>query len=185
MNRTCITRKVSRLAMTALLVIVGFLLVTKLSNLTHDGASQKVLIISSQVPYSDMLAKAADDGVLVVRYDASKESMQSLLEKISVALSGRKASTIALAMESQGQGAFNLTSNQTVSLSTLLVNKTHQEFFRGLGKLVAADGRIDILACDFAAGEYGLKAVLSICTGHVHNEGIHILFEQHPDTVWR
>ncbi len=74
---------------------------------------------------------------------------------------------MCLAVESQGRNAFNLTAHQTVSINSILVDEAQQEFFRRLGALVAEGGRIDILACDLAAGEYGpmLIDVLGELTG--------------------
>jgi len=75
--------------------------------------------------------------------------------------SGRTARTglIALAAHEQGKNAFSLARNHTVSLSSIFVSEEQQEFFRGLGDLIAEGGRLDILACGLAEGEYGQMLV--------------------------
>ncbi|OAN52951.1 hypothetical protein A6A05_10350 [Magnetospirillum moscoviense] len=126
----------------------------------------RVLLLSSRVADGDDLALAAKDNVLVVRYDAEADSLDAILARVSDALDGQQAASIALASHG-ANNSFELIAGYDVSLATLAGDQNLQTFMADLGKQVTAGGRIDLLACGVAGDSAGnaLLAYLSDITG--------------------
>ncbi|OAN52950.1 hypothetical protein A6A05_10345 [Magnetospirillum moscoviense] len=126
----------------------------------------RVLLLSSRVADGGDLALAAKDDVLVVRYDAEADSPDAILSRLSHALDGQQASSIALASHG-ANGAFELTAQYGVSLAGIAGDGALQAFMTALGAQITEGGRIDLLACGVAGDSAGnaLLAYLSDITG--------------------
>lgn len=122
------------------------------------AGSPRLLVISSAIDQSAVLAAGAREGVRTALYDAQHVGPAALLEQIRAALGGHAAESIALATHGLEGGGLELVGGHPVSLETLH-NPELQAFWRGLAELVAPGGRIDLLACDVAAGSDGLALV--------------------------
>lgn len=123
-----------------------------------DGV--RVVAISDAVAEADALAGAVRDGHTPVVFDAQAD-LTTLLHHVQDALHGEHAASIALVTHGVGPGSFDLTHGLRVDLEALQ-NPEVQAFWRGLGALVGPDGRIDLLACDAAAGPAGHELVAAL-----------------------
>ena len=121
--------------------------------------SPHVLLVSSLVNEAEVLSRAAAEGVLVVSYDAGTSGLDSLLAQVKSALGGGKAASIGIAAHDFGEAKFYLTGEHTVSLGSTLASEQQRAFWRELGAMVGPGGRIDLLACNLAAGNEGLMLV--------------------------
>ncbi len=137
-------------------------------SLGDAGGAATVLVVSSSVNGADTLAAAAQEDVLVVRYDGSNDTLATLLASIESALGGQKADSIAFATHDLGQGGFHLVGSHAVNLNSLLSSSEQQSFWQGVGGLLDSDGRIDLLSCGLAGTDQGglLVATLENITGH-------------------
>ena len=124
--------------------------------------SARVLLVSSVVDNADVLAAAAAEDVLVIRYDTESTDLEALLGLVRDALGGRKALSIGFAAHDFGEARFYLTGSETVSLSSTLASASQRAFWQELGALIEEGGRIDIFACKLVAGEQGLMLVSAI-----------------------
>ncbi|MGO9737165.1 MAG: DUF4347 domain-containing protein [Desulfomonilaceae bacterium] len=140
-------------------------------NLTDPNASTSagvnVLVVASNVQDYQTLVHDAAPGVLTVVYNPNTDSLHSILGKIETALGGHKADSIAFATEGEGLGQFELTSNYTVSSSSLLGSAQLQHFWKDVGSLVSNGGTVDLLACGVVANQQGnlLLSELDTLTG--------------------
>lgn len=119
-----------------------------------DPAAQRIVAISIDVDQADALAGAAADGVAHATFDPHDTTLTGLLQQIRAALDDRPADSIALATHGLADGGFELVDGHAVTLESL-GDPALQHFWRGLAALVAPEGRIDLLACDAAAGPRG------------------------------
>ncbi|MBN1361591.1 MAG: DUF4347 domain-containing protein, partial [Sedimentisphaerales bacterium] len=136
---------------------------TVASLLGHDaaeGGPPRVLAVSSSVHQADALAAAAD-GVHTVVFDGELASLDTLLQQIRQALGGRLAESIAIGTHGVEAGGFHLAGGAVVDLQSLQ-NPDMQAFWHALGAMVAPGGRIDLLACDAAAGPEGEALIESL-----------------------
>ena len=125
----------------------------------HAGdAPARLVVISSAIDQSAALAAAARAGVHATIYDAEHGGLTGLLEQIRAVLGGRAAESIALATHGLEGGGLELANGHPVSLETLH-NPELQAFWQGVAELLAPGGRIDLLACDVAAGPDGQALV--------------------------
>jgi len=138
------------------------------STTTGDSEGPKVLLVSSNVQGSGVLAEAAQSGVIKVLYDAAHASPGQIVNAVAEALGGQKAQSIGIAAHDVGDGAFQLTGSFTVTSGLLATSPELQSFWQGLGGLLAQDGRIDILSCNLAATDQGKEVVSQIerLSGH-------------------
>ena len=127
--------------------------------------SVRVLLVSSTVRDGDLLAEAAAEGVVVVRYDAQQTSLADLVEKVGDALGDRKAASIGIAAHDHGVGRFYLAGRHSICLASTLADREERRFWRELGTLVSPGGRIDILACNLASTEEGMMLVSALADG--------------------
>ena len=109
-----------------------------------------------------MLAEAAADGVIVMRYEAGATSPDDLLSQVRSALGGRKAASICLATHDYGHASFYLAGSEVVSLESIQGSEAQRRFWREVGDLVEPGGRIDILACKLAADAEGERLIAAI-----------------------
>ncbi len=132
-----------------------------------NGDTANVLIISSLIDDADVLANAAQDDVIIVRYDAETTTLNQLLEQVEDSLGGRKAESIGFAAHDYGDAKFYLTGSETISLGSTLASETQQAFWSDMTDLLAEDGRIDLLACGLASSDTGkmLVSTLESMTG--------------------
>ncbi len=135
----------------------------------HDDSSEaspSVLVVSSSVDQAEVLAAAASDDVISTIFDGSNMTPDSLLLQIRDVLGDQQAHSIALATNGLGDGFFELTGGVLVNLDSLQDSEM-QAFWIGLADMVEPGGRIDLLACDAAAGAQGreLLAALEELTG--------------------
>jgi len=130
------------------------------------GANAHVLVVSDAVNEARVLVDAAGAHVKPVHFDPTHATLEALLQQISTALDGHPAASIALATHGHAPGAFDLVAGHPVDLAALQ-NPEMAAFWRGLAELVQPGGRIDLLACDAAAGPEGqaLVAALEHMTG--------------------
>ncbi len=130
---------------------------------THD-AGVHVLVISSEIKDADDLAAAAKDDVLVIRYDAANTSTEELAKLIHDALGGHKADSIAFAVHSNGDYV-NLHLTQTdVTTPDTLHDAKQVAFWKSVSGDLSDNGRIDLLACNLAADQTGIKFVTDLET---------------------
>ena len=142
--------------------------VAESGNASGDSADDvRVLLVSSSLA-ADQLAAAAQSNVITVTFDGSSDTPETILSTIQTALAGRHAESIAVATHSLGDGQFELTGEYSVSQSSLDASTELQNFWHGVGDLLAADGRVDLLACDLASSEAGglLISQIESLTGH-------------------
>ncbi len=123
----------------------------------------RVLLVSSAV--DPALASAARSDVIVIQYDASNATTETILSQLIQALNGRKAESIGFAVHGGENGSFVLARNSIVSLSTL---PSQQEFWTAVGSNLTETGRVDLLSCNLTATESGAQLVASLenLTGH-------------------
>lgn len=127
---------------------------------------KQVVLVSNAVEDSADLANAVKDGVISIVYDAGS-SLDSILDSLKASLNGEKADSIALASHNGPlDGSFYI-NGKLVSAGSLANDAQLQNFFRELGGLIKADGRLDILACDLGATEQGqlVRSLVSDLTG--------------------
>ncbi|NJL59931.1 MAG: DUF4347 domain-containing protein, partial [Desulfobacteraceae bacterium] len=123
-----------------------------------------VLVISSEINDADDLAAAAKDDVLVIRYDAANTSSDGLAKLIHDALGGKKADSIAFAVHSNGDYV-NLHLTETdVTTPDNLHDAGQVAFWKSVGSDLSDNGRIDLLACNVAADQTGIKFITDIET---------------------
>ena len=122
------------------------------------GAGLRVLVVSSQVTDAGLLGDAALDGVEVVYYDAENTSLDGLLQSITQTLDGRQADSIGFVNHGV-EGAFQLTESIGVSETSLADNAALGAFWNSIGDTIADGGRIDLLACDLAGNDAGLRVL--------------------------
>jgi len=109
----------------------------------------RVLVVSSEVKDPVILTEAAQDGVLIVEYDAEITSLDQLSEKIAEILNGQQATSIAFA--NHGEAAeFHLTQDINVTMEAIENDGDLRDFWHSLGEMLHEEGRIDLLACNFA-----------------------------------
>ena len=126
--------------------------------LSDQGAGLRLLVVSSQVKDAALLGEAALDGVEVVYYDAEDTSLDSLLQAITQTLDGRQADSIGFVNHGL-EGAFQLTESIGVSESSLAENAALGAFWNSIGDTIADGGRVDLLACDLAGNDAGLRVL--------------------------
>lgn len=118
---------------------------------------KQVVLISNAVADNEDLANAVKDGVIAITYDADA-SLDSILDSLKAALGDAQADSIALASHNGLlDGSFYI-NDTLVTLNRLTADEAVQNFFKEIGTLIKPDGRLDILACDFAGSEQGTKA---------------------------
>ncbi|ABK42947.1 Cadherin [Magnetococcus marinus MC-1] len=115
----------------------------------------RVLLVASNVADGDDLAAAAQEGVVVVRYDAFNDSGAAILEKIAQALDGREADSIAFATHNAGTGALDITEALPMDLASLAANGEARAFWTEIGTMLNQDGHIDLLGCEVAGSVQG------------------------------
>ncbi len=128
----------------------------------RPAGSVRVLLVSSTIRDADVLASAAAEGVLVVRYEARETTLESLLDQVKEALNGRKAESIGIAAHDYGEAKFYLCGSETISLGSTLSSGSQRAFWKGLSAVLESDGRIDILACKLASTTNGLMLISSL-----------------------
>ena len=122
----------------------------------------KVLLVSSILEDVDDLAKAAKDNVIVLEYNPNTTDLNELSSMAKNALNGREASSIAFAAHDYGENKFYLTGSETVSIGSTLGDSEQQEFWQNVAGMIQEDGRIDLLACNLAAGDNGGLLIASL-----------------------
>ncbi len=137
--------------------------------LDTDGracGAERVLAVSSDVEDAHTLLTAATPDVHGVVFDAQATTLAGLLARIRAELNGQAADSIALATHGDVVGGFQLVAGHPVNLETIH-HPEMRAFWEGLAELVRPGGRIDVLACDAAAGLHGqvLMAALEQVTG--------------------
>ena len=114
-----------------------------------------LLLLSDSVKDADTLAKAVDGSIHVLRYDPDTTTLSDLVKRVSRTAGRGRISFLGLAVHDIGPGKFHLTGSETVSLSSTLRNRDQREFWQALGRVMAKNGHIDILACSLAASDRG------------------------------
>lgn len=123
-----------------------------------DTSPTHLLIISTHVQDYQDLAKTANSNTIVVTYDPATVSLNDLSAKITSALGGRQADSIAFANDG-GPDSFNLTDQYRVSLDTLTASQELQTFWENVSAMVKDGGRIDLLSCDLARDSQGVNLI--------------------------
>ena len=143
--------------------------VTVSSDVSGTSADDvRVLLVSSSLANADQLIEAAEPNVITVMYDGSTDTPATILSSIETALAGQGAESVALATHYLSEGEIELTSEYSMSPSSLDTSAALQEFWLGLGDLLTANGRVDLLACNLASSESGelLISRIESLTGH-------------------
>ncbi|MCB1136778.1 MAG: DUF4347 domain-containing protein, partial [Chlamydiia bacterium] len=123
-----------------------------------DAHSTDVLILSSGVADSDLLAAAVKDDVLLITYDPASGSLADLSQRLSDSLNGAKADSIAFLTDA-GPSGFWLEGNNFVSLDTLN-NADMASFWHDVAGNLKANGSVNLLGCSIASTVEG-QALLS------------------------
>lgn len=120
-----------------------------------------LLVISSDVKDYLILKAAASDPAHTIFYNPAETTLGQLLGRISSVLHGEKASSIGFASEGVA-GGFNLVKDVTVTAMNLETQPGLSAFWQVLGTHVKDNGRIDLLACNVASTDAGVKLVSEI-----------------------
>ncbi len=120
----------------------------------------RVLIIGADIDDGDTLAAAARENVLVVQLDAN-DTLADVLAELRTTLGGRQADSIAIATHGQLGGGLTLTDVHTLTLDTLHSGEL-RAFWAGVESLLKTGGRVDLLACDAAAGTEGAQLIQTL-----------------------
>jgi hypothetical protein len=131
-------------------------------DIVTDEKHPKILLVSSRVDHADMLAAAAAEDVLVVRYDPKPTDLDGLNTKIKKSLNGRTAASVCIAAHDYGDNKFYLTASETISLGSTLSSAAQRAFWDTMGKMIVINGRIDLLSCNLASGDNGALLVSSL-----------------------
>lgn len=125
-----------------------------------DAVDGRVLVISSQVKDSSILAEAAKDNVTVITYDFNT-SLSDLADSIADKLAGTQATSIGFALMG-ADGQFSVTSDVYVTFQNIDANVEFQSFWNTVGGMVQNGGSIDILACNVAGNTDGVALVAQL-----------------------
>ncbi len=127
----------------------------------------RVLLVSSILDGADVLAAAARDDVLVVKYKTRRATLDSLVRRVEKVLNGRQCASIAIAAHDFGSAKFYLTGSETISLASTVSSPSQQDFWWRMGAFLEEGGRIDLLSCGLASNDQGaiLVAALEECSG--------------------
>ncbi len=98
-----------------------------------------LLVTASGLPDAKELVNAAADDVVTVSYD-EHDSLETILEKITSSLGGKKADSIG-------------------DLASLAGDSTMTEFWKNIGALTKESGSIDLMGCSIAKGEAGKEFI--------------------------
>jgi hypothetical protein len=128
----------------------------------HKDGEVRVLLVSSALKNEEILAAAAKESTIVIRYDAETSTLESLLDKVRTALGSRLADSICFATHDMGEAAFYLAGSNTVNLGTVLRDERQRAFWRELGSLISPGGHIDLLACNLAGREKGSLLIAAL-----------------------
>ncbi len=128
---------------------------------TSTQSGERVLVVSSAVQDSLVLAEAALSNVKVVYYDPNTTSLSDLSAKIAAVLHGQKAESIAFANHGT-EGEFDLTQDIVVSLNTLQSSPALEAFWENVGQMIQSGGHVDLLACSVAGSTAGLQLVTQL-----------------------
>jgi len=139
-----------------------------------DGNKPRVLFVSENLPMVELLVEAAKDGTVVVPVKYNSWTLDDLTDNTLTQLGVPKKQFASIALMDHGkQGKFCLLKSVgeqdgMVNLKTIQANPGLQNFFKLLGQYVHKsesqdfrqdlNSRIDLLACDVAAGD-GAKLV--------------------------
>jgi len=153
-----------------LILIIGLIISSILltSNKTvNDGnnriiSNPKILLISSHIDHANLLAEAASEDIIVVRYDPKTTSLNEVVMMVNNSLNGKKASSICIATHDLGENKFHLISSETVSLRSTLSSSEQRAFWNQMGGMLKEGGRIDILSCKLAMGDNGSMLISSL-----------------------
>jgi len=134
-----------------------------------DGNKSRVLFVSENLPMAELLVEAAKDGTVVVPVKYNSWTLDDLTENTLKRLGVPKKQFASIALMDHGkQGSFCLLKSVgeqdgMVNLKTIQANPGLQNFFKLLGQYVHKselqdfrqdlNSRIDLLACDVAAGD--------------------------------
>jgi hypothetical protein len=114
---------------------------------------RRVLVIPQSLSQGDLLAQAAQSHVQVVRYEDS-HSLAALLVQLQGVVGEEPVASIGFAVHGREAGQLALVEDQVLSAMEM-ADKAQQAFWTGIGQLLQANGRIDLLSCDTAAGKAG------------------------------
>ncbi len=126
------------------------------------AAAPRVLLVSSILDDAEVLAAAAKDGVLVVKYNTRKATLDSLVRRVDKALNGRECASIGIAAHDFGSAKFYLTASETISLASTVASLSQQDFWWRMGAFLEEGGRIDLLACGLASNDTGALLVAAL-----------------------
>lgn len=122
----------------------------------------RALVISSDIQDRNDLLQAVQGNVITINYDSTNADPGSILSAIQAALGGRVVDSIGFVTHDNGPGAFSLTDGLSVSLASISSDAGLQGFWASVGQFVRQDGRIDLLACDVASSDDGLRLISQI-----------------------
>ncbi len=114
------------------------------------------------------MAAAAQSNVITVTFDGTTGTPATLLAAIEEAVGDHEVESIAFATHDLGEARFDLVGSYSVSPSSLAGDSELQAFWEGVGALLTADGRVDLLACNLASTDAGglLISQIESLTGH-------------------
>ena len=137
-------------------------------NVAESGGSAeeslRAILVNKDLQDFNTLVAATTEDVMVFSYDNNTADLQEIIDGLKEQAEGQLYDSIAIATEGNGEGGFALTASENVAWDTFgtEAEQDQQEFFEALAGMVEADGQIDILSCNTAAGEHGQELLESI-----------------------
>ncbi len=126
---------------------------------TNTG--QKVLLINADIEGVEDLIDSVGAGVMVITYDGYCQDLQDVIAELECLTEGGALESIGIITHGSA-GELYLTSEEIVSAESLATDTEQQEFFTGLGGLLSAEGRIDLISCDTGGGELGAALIAQV-----------------------
>ncbi len=96
--------------------------------------------------------------MVTVSYD-THDSLDTILDKITTSLDGRKADSIGFASHSLGAGKLHIADQIDMDIDSIAGDSTMIEFWKNIGALTSESGSIDLMGCDIAKGEKGKEFI--------------------------
>ncbi len=131
------------------------------------GQDLNVVLISSALDNVRALSDAAEDGGVVIVYDAQEDGLEDITQQLGDLLEGTGCQISHLAVVSHGDaGVLTLGDGEAWTISAVIAEA---EQWNALGTLLTEDARIDLYGCDIGQGETGslFVEILASTTGAV------------------
>lgn len=133
------------------------------SSVENGGDSVEVLLLSSDVDQAALLKEGVDPEVRLIFYDASKTTLDNLLQQISNVTSGKEISRLGFATDGAA-GKIFLTAQDVISLESIQEQGSYRAFFEAIGGFMQEGGAIDFFACNLSSENFDLINTIEFLT---------------------